>query len=100
MADAGHILVHFGTIEGAGTQVRTTAATIKQQLDDLRVGVKRIADSWTGTAQEGYQARQAVWDAKAADLHATLNQIATALDNAHQSYTQTESSNVAIWHQQ
>ncbi|MDH6113188.1 early secretory antigenic target protein ESAT-6 [Kitasatospora sp. MAP12-15] len=100
MADAGQILVNFGTIEGAGSEVRTTAATIKKQLDDLRTQVKRIADSWTGVAQEGYQARQNVWDAKAADLHSTLLQIATALDNAHANYTHTESSNVAIWHQQ
>ncbi|MDH6137262.1 early secretory antigenic target protein ESAT-6 [Kitasatospora sp. MAA4] len=98
MAADGHILVNFGTIENAGNEVRTTANTIQQQLDDLKAGVTRIASSWTGAAQEGYQARQATWDAKAADLHTTLNQIATALDNAHAGYTQTESSNVAIWH--
>ncbi|MFE9428862.1 WXG100 family type VII secretion target [Kitasatospora sp. NPDC006697] len=97
MSDGGHIKVTFATIENAGNEVRTTANTIQSQLDDLRKGVQQIASSWSGAAQEGYQARQAIWDSKAADLHTTLNQIAAALDNAHQSYTQTEASNTAIW---
>ncbi|WP_035846302.1 WXG100 family type VII secretion target [Kitasatospora azatica] len=96
MAD-GSIKVTFATIENAGTTVRQTANTIQSQLDDLKAGVQKIAASWTGAAQEGYQARQAIWDQKAADLHTTLNQIAAALDNAHQSYTATENSNKAIW---
>ncbi|GAA1256151.1 hypothetical protein GCM10009665_53260 [Kitasatospora nipponensis] len=93
----GHILVTFGTIQDAGQEVRSTATRIQQQLDDLKAGVTRIASSWSGAAQEGYQARQAIWDQKAADLHSTLNQIAAALDNAHESYTSTERSNAAIW---
>ncbi|MFF7638490.1 WXG100 family type VII secretion target [Kitasatospora sp. NPDC008050] len=96
MAD-GSIKVDFATIQNAGSEVRATATRVQQQLDDLKAGVTRIASSWTGAAQEGYQARQAIWDSKANDLHTTLNQIAAALDNAHQSYTQTESANTAIW---
>ncbi|MDH6122448.1 early secretory antigenic target protein ESAT-6 [Kitasatospora sp. GAS204A] len=93
----GHIKVNFSTIQDAGSEVRATAGRIQQQLDDLKAGVQRIASSWTGSAQEGYQARQATWDQKAADLHNTLNQIAAALDNAHQSYTSTENANAQIW---
>ncbi|MFE0460921.1 WXG100 family type VII secretion target [Kitasatospora sp. NPDC058965] len=91
------IKVHFETISNAGTTVRQSATTIQQQLDDLKAGVAKIAASWTGAAQEGYQARQRIWDQKAADLHTTLLQIASALDNAHQSYTHTENSNRALW---
>ncbi|WP_329568231.1 WXG100 family type VII secretion target [Kitasatospora sp. NBC_01266] len=94
----GSIKVTFATIQDAGSEVRATAGRIQQHLDDLRAEVQRIAASWTGVAQQGYQARQAVWDQKAADLHNTLNQIAAALDNAHESYTTTESANAAIWH--
>lgn len=57
----------------------------------------KVANSWTGAAQEGYNQRQAVWDQKASDLHSTLLQIATALDKAHESYTTTESNNVKMW---
>jgi early secretory antigenic target protein ESAT-6 len=93
----GHIKVTFGTIQNAGQQVRTTANTIQSQLDDLKAGVQKVAASWTGAAQEGYQQRQAIWDQKASDLHTTLNQIAAALDSAHESYTSTESANSALW---
>jgi WXG100 family type VII secretion target len=91
------ILVNFQTIQNASSEVRQTASRIQNQLDDLKAGVQRIASSWEGAAQQGYQARQAQWDAKAADLQQVLARIASALDNAAQSYQQTESSNQAIW---
>ncbi|MFD7734656.1 WXG100 family type VII secretion target [Kitasatospora phosalacinea] len=91
------ILVNFQTIQNASSEVRQTAARIQSQLDDLKAGVQRIASSWEGAAQQGYQARQAQWDAKAADLQEVLGRIAGALDNAAQSYQQTENSNQAIW---
>ncbi len=94
---AGHILVNFSTIQNASSEVRQTAARIQQQLEDLKAGVTRIANSWQGSAQEGYQARQAQWDAKAADLQQALGQIATSLDNAAQSYQSTEQKNAGIW---
>ncbi|MFE1321810.1 WXG100 family type VII secretion target [Kitasatospora phosalacinea] len=91
------ILVNFQTIQNASSEVRQTASRIQNQLDDLKAGVQRIASSWEGAAQQGYQARQAQWDAKAADLQEVLGRIATALDNAAQSYQQTENSNAAVW---
>ncbi|WAL74084.1 WXG100 family type VII secretion target [Kitasatospora sp. YST-16] len=91
------ILVNFQTIQNASSEVRQTASRIQNQLDDLKAGVQRIASSWEGAAQQGYQARQAQWDAKAADLQQVLARIATALDNAAQSYQQTENSNSQIW---
>ncbi|MEU5388411.1 WXG100 family type VII secretion target [Kitasatospora cineracea] len=91
------ILVNFQTIQNASSEVRQTASRIQNQLDDLKAGVQRIASSWEGAAQQGYQARQAQWDAKAADLQEVLGRIATALDNAAQSYQQTEDSNRNIW---
>lgn len=92
-----HVLVNFSTIQNASSEVRQTASRIQQQLDDLKAGVTRIASSWEGAAQQGYQARQAQWDAKAADLQQALAQIATSLDNAAQSYQQTENKNMNIW---
>ncbi|MER8187986.1 WXG100 family type VII secretion target [Kitasatospora sp. NPDC094015] len=97
MSGNNGILVNFSTIQNASSEVRQTAARIQSQLDDLKSGVQRIASSWEGSAQEGYQARQAQWDAKAADLQQVLGQIATALDNAAQSYQATEQKNASVW---
>ncbi len=94
---SGQILVNFATIQQASSDVRQTANNIRQQLDDLESGVKKIAASWEGSAQEGYQARQREWDQRAASLHSTLEAIAKALDTAAQNYQSTEHKNAGIW---
>lgn len=92
-----HILVSFETIRNASNEVKQGAARIQNQLDDLKAGVQKIAASWQGVAQEGYQARQAQWDQSAADLQQALQQISVSLDNAAQSYQATETKNAGIW---
>lgn len=94
---SGHIKVAFGTVSGAGDEVRHSASTIKGQLDDLLSAVGRVAESWEGSAQQSYRARQTQWNAAADDLHAVLLAIASALDTAAQNYRATESRNAAIW---
>jgi early secretory antigenic target protein ESAT-6 len=91
------ILVNYATITNASTDVRNTAGRIKQQLDDLETAVKRVATTWEGEAQEGYQRKQRDWDKTAADLHATLMKIATALQNSAENYQATEKSNANTW---
>ncbi|MFI5534589.1 WXG100 family type VII secretion target [Kitasatospora sp. NPDC051853] len=91
------ILVSFETIQNASSEVKQGATRIQSQLDDLKAGVQKIAASWSGVAQEGYQARQAIWDSSAADLQQALQQISVTLDNAAQSYQATEAKNAGIW---
>jgi early secretory antigenic target protein ESAT-6 len=91
------ILVNYATITNASSDVRSTAGRIKQQLDDLEAAVKRVASTWEGEAQEGYQRKQSEWDKTAADLHATLLKIAAALQNAAENYQATEKSNASTW---
>ncbi|MGW3247844.1 WXG100 family type VII secretion target [Streptomyces sp. NPDC001070] len=94
---SGQILVNFQTISQAASDVRTTANNIKRQLDDLEAGVKKIATTWEGSAQEAYRAKQTEWDQRAASMHQTLEAIARALDTAAQNYQATESKNKQIW---
>ncbi|WP_369172725.1 WXG100 family type VII secretion target [Streptomyces sp. R28] len=91
------ILVNYATITNASTDVKSTAGRIKQQLDDIEAAVKRVASTWEGEAQEGYQRKQREWDQTAADLHATLLKISTALQSAAENYQATEKSNSATW---
>ena len=53
------ILVNFQTVSQASSDVSSTANRIKSQLDDLEAMVKRVANTWEGSAQEGYQQKQA-----------------------------------------
>ena len=91
------IKVTFGSITDAASDVRTTAGTVQGQLDELKAHVARVAQSWEGTAQQKYQARQAEWDRTAADLHTVLEQIAAALETAAENYQATENKNAGIW---
>ncbi|MFF4384545.1 WXG100 family type VII secretion target [Kitasatospora sp. NPDC001547] len=92
-----HILVNFQTVHHAAEEVRASAGRIDHLLNDLKSQVTRIAASWQGAAQQGYQAHQAQWDSRAADLQQVCSQIATSLDNAAQSYKTTEDANAKLW---
>ncbi|MFE7562048.1 WXG100 family type VII secretion target [Kitasatospora sp. NPDC057500] len=94
---ADHILVNFETIKNASSEVRRTAKTIQQQLEELKSGVTKIAASWEGAAQQGYQGHQAKWDQRAAHLQQVLEQIAKSLDSAAESYRNTENRNATLW---
>jgi early secretory antigenic target protein ESAT-6 len=94
---SGHIKVAFGTVSGAGDEVRRSAATIKGELDDLLRSVARVAETWEGAAQEHYRVRQDQWNAAAEDLHGVLTSIAGALDAAAEDYRATEARNAGIW---
>ncbi|MGW1837191.1 WXG100 family type VII secretion target [Streptomyces sp. NPDC002067] len=93
----GHIAVSPEQIQHAASEVRRTANNVRRELDDLEKGVKRIAESWSGSAKEGYHARQQEWDKRANSLHHTLEAIAKALDTAADNYRQTEDRNAKIW---
>lgn len=91
------ILVNFATVTQASTDVKSTAGRIKSQLDDLESMVKRVASTWEGSAQEGYQAKQRQWDQTADHLHQVLMKISTALQNSADNYQSTEKSNANVW---
>lgn len=91
------ILVNFQTVSQASQDVRTTANSIKSQLDDLEAAVKRVAATWEGSAQEGYQAKQRQWDQTAEHLHQVLMKISTALQNSADNYQSTEQANANVW---
>lgn len=93
------ILVNFATVSQASGDVKATAGRIKSQLDDLEAMVKRVASTWEGAAQEGYQAKQRQWDQTAAHLHEVLMKIANALQNSADNYQATEKSNANVWGQ-
>lgn len=91
------ILVNFQTVSQASSDVRTTANNIKSQLDDLEAAVKRVASTWEGSAQEGYQNKQRQWDQTADHLHQVLMKISTALQNSADNYQSTEKANANVW---
>lgn len=97
MAASGEIAVRFADIEDAAAAVRRTAANIDMLLGDLTAMLGPITAEWTGMAAESYQYQHHLWQSAAQDLHAVLLQVAAALTNSHQSYSEVDSTLHQLW---
>jgi WXG100 family type VII secretion target len=91
------IAVNFGQLQATQEQVAATGRAIDQQLADLRQFLQPVVATWTGSAAETYQAKQAEWSVAAADLNAVLVSVGAALAEVESSYRSTESGNRARW---
>ena len=94
---SGPILVTFAALQEGAANVNKTANSFDQQLNDVKSVVNNIAQSWTGSAHEGYSQQMQQWNAAQDDLNSTLAKIGKALQAAEQAYTQTEQSNAKLW---
>ncbi|WP_330239267.1 WXG100 family type VII secretion target [Streptomyces sp. NBC_00525] len=78
-------ITYSGVVE-ASNQVRTTAGTIKTQLDELNTKVKAVVATWDGETQRAFYDRHAGWDLKVNHMHETLTTIANKLLEATEGY--------------
>jgi early secretory antigenic target protein ESAT-6 len=88
-------------LAGSGPFLRGRAATLAAELARLRARVVELAFTWKeGTAQQGYQAHQAKWDAAAAGLFGeggVLGTIAITMDKVWANYVDVEQTNTSGW---
>jgi WXG100 family type VII secretion target len=91
------VLVTFGAIEQAQSDVTTTVASIDQQMSDLQSYLAPIVSTWKGQAFDQYQALQQQWNQALNDLNSVLAQIGSALGEAYSNYTATEQANANVW---
>ena len=92
-----HILVTFGAVQQASADASGAAATLNAQLADLKAYLAPLVASWQGAAASDYSAKQAKWDAAQQGLNDVLAQISRAVGTAHDTYSQTESTNAGMW---
>ena len=62
-----HIKYDFGQIGSTAQDIRTSAATINGQLNELKEVIRPMTATWEGEAATSYMAHQAKWDQAAAD---------------------------------
>lgn len=70
---------------------------IDASLSQLRADCDAATARWHGPAQAGYRVLQARWDAGAAELNATLGQIAAGVHDASGIYSTAEARNTGRW---
>ncbi|MFG2598964.1 WXG100 family type VII secretion target [Streptomyces sp. NPDC048462] len=78
-------ITYSGVVE-ASNQVKSTANTIKGQLDDLNTKVKAVVATWDGETQRAFYDRHRGWDVKVNHMHETLLTISTRLMEATEGY--------------
>lgn len=93
----GEVLVTFGEIEAGRGNVASTASRVQQTLDDLKQFLAPLVSTYTGSAAEAWQAKQAEWDRAAGEIQQVLASIGVALGTANEAYQQAEHSNAARW---
>jgi WXG100 family type VII secretion target len=94
---SGPLLVTFQSLQDGASQVAKTASNFDSQLNDVKSVVANVAQTWTGSAADGYNQTMQQWNAAQNDLNETLQKIGRALSAAEQAYSQTESSNASLW---
>jgi ESAT-6 family protein len=91
------VLVTFSALANAAQTIQSASNSLNSKLDDLQQQLAPITATWTGAAAEGYQVQQKKWDEAQQDLTTVLKAIGTAVEQAHEAYTTTESQNAGTW---
>jgi len=90
MANDGLLLVNFGALQQASSDIQKAVSSMQTQLDDLERSAAPLVQTWQGEAQQAYAARQAKWRASSQDLTQILQNIKSAVDQSCQDYISTE----------
>ena len=97
MTAGGNIVVTFGAVAQAEEDVQATAASLNQQLADLKTYLQPLVSTWTGSAATTYQEKQARWDQAQQAVNDVLARIGVALGQAHANFVSAETTNQRMW---
>ncbi|WP_433828057.1 WXG100 family type VII secretion target [Actinoplanes sp. CA-015351] len=86
----GLLRVSFVALRQAGADIDKALLALRAQLDQLERDAGPLVATWSGTAREAYEQRQATWRAASEDLQTILRQIRVALDESAADYAETE----------
>ena len=92
-----HIKYDFGQIGSTAQDIRTSAATINGQLNELKEVIRPMTATWEGEAATSYMAHQAKWDQAAADLNEILNQIASTVEDGNNTMSAVNNAAANSW---
>lgn len=93
----GEIKVTFESLAAGEQGIRTNYSRLTATLDQLESDLRPMLTAWTGSAQESYQVCKQQWDSAAVALSQVLNNIGTAVGQAHENYTAAETAARSNW---
>ncbi|MER5967432.1 WXG100 family type VII secretion target [Streptomyces sp. NPDC002057] len=87
--------VNYDTVTQAAADVRLTASTLSQKLEDLMAEVNRVASNWEGEAKVAYRESQDRLTRDMAGMNQDLARLALLLDQSVVGYQDTDKGNAA-----
>lgn len=88
--DNGLLLVNFGSLQNATTDIQNAVNKLHTQLGELETEGKRLAEGWDGSAKAAYYQRQETWRNAARDLTEILQRIQVAVSDSTNDFQDTE----------
>ncbi|MFW0797736.1 WXG100 family type VII secretion target [Gordonia sp. CPCC 205515] len=92
------MLYNFGAIEGLASALEQNGRNLISQTETLDSAVKQLSNTFTGGAQEAYDAKMASWRSEMSDTQDILHRIANAVREGGQHMAQTDAKNAAAVH--
>jgi early secretory antigenic target protein ESAT-6 len=93
----GEIRVQFESLQAGQAGISKTYSALVGTLEELETKLKPMVTTWTGAAQESYITCKTQWDQAAANLAQVLNNIGSAIGQAHDNYQAAEQSARSNW---
>ncbi|MDT0202158.1 WXG100 family type VII secretion target [Nocardioides sp. AE5] len=91
------IKVNFGSLEAGQAGILKAHASLVASLDDLESNLQPMLQTWDGEAREAYFQCKQQWDAAAAQMATTLQQIGQAVGTAQANYQGAENAAKNTW---
>ncbi|MBB1255889.1 WXG100 family type VII secretion target [Streptomyces sp. OF3] len=82
--------VDYAGMDNVATQIRGVARKLQQDLDQLRLDVKKVSATWEGEAQTAFQSAEAQWDRRAQSMQNILESVAKRVEAANANYRTTD----------
>ena len=91
------LTVDFAALDQLSSTIERSIQETEDLLSTLTTHVTHVAETWTGSASEGFQRTVADWMAGQHDLRRRLQDLHQLVVTAHNNHAQAVRTNVAIW---
>ena len=91
------IKYEFGAIEGAAADIKSTAARMNNELEQLKSSLQPMVSTWEGESAAAYQEAQNKWDRAAEELNAILATISGTVDQGNRRMSDINRQAAGSW---